>query len=396
MRQNISLSALATATTLVFACAGHPDAEAQSSDETGLATSSTWAPTETTDTPTEATITTHSTEDTTGDCILGSKGCTCVDGLCLGDLECLNDLCEPPVEHCDKVLQGNVNIMNSAQLDQLIGVRQVAGSVAIAAELGDVPQLACLEEAASLSLGMGNDYSAMQSLKTASTIYLNGGPGTSFPKLAGLMEVEFLSLQDVGEVLSIPNVQSLSILILSSSAAPDFGDQAVALDLLRVVADQGDYATLSGALVERLEVQEFTGTALPPVVVDTLLNILIAPNLTTLGLILSDPFPAIGPNSLEEEGNSGIQIQQSGLKSLDDLAGISTFTTRIAIANNAALVDISALIGAKVALNYALPPDFASFNISSSPLLCMSHAQSVADTMDVPTFVALYFLDEKC
>ncbi len=332
----------------------------------------------------------------TDGCVPGGEGCACVDGLCLGDLQCHAGLCEGVTENCEGVIQGSVAIVNSAQLDQLVGVRQVTGSVSIAPNLGPVPQLSCLEEAVSLSLGEGNDYSAMQSFRTAAFASMVGGPGTILPSLSELLQLEQLALRDVEEVLLIPKVQGLSILSLSSSAAPDFAGQVTALDLLTLSEGQGNYASLDGSIIDRLNVQDFMGTELPLVKVETLLSINGAPNLTMLSLELGDTFPINGPKTLDEEGNSGIQLYGTGLKNLDDLAGISTYTARSAIYMNDALLDISGLTGATVALAYDLPPEFVSFNVSYSPLLCLTQAQAVAETMTVPTFVGLYFLKESC
>lgn len=248
----------------------------------------------------------------------------------------------------------------------------------------------------SLSLGEGNDYSAMQNLHTAASVSIVGGPGTTLPSFSELLQLEHFALRNVGEVLWIPKLQGLSILSLSSSAAPDFAGQVTALDLLTLSEGQGNYASLDGSIIDRLNVQEFMGTELPLVKVEMLLSINGAPNLTMLSLDLGDTFPVNGPKTLDEEGNFGIQLSGTGLKNLDDLAGISTYTARSAIYMNDDLLDISGLTGATVALAYDLPPEYVSFNVSYSPLLCLTQAQAVADTMMVPTFVALYFLKESC
>lgn len=289
-----------------------------------------------------------------------------------------------------------MSVANSVELEQLVGVREVTGAVTIAANLGPVPQLACLAQASSLSLAGGNDYSAMTKFQSAAYIVLMGGAETVWPDFAGLEQVEFLDLQDVDQVLSMSEVEGLTGLHLSSSSAPDFAGKLSILDGLSVGGEQGDYSSLDGIVVRRLSVSGFMGTELPVVAIETLLDIYAAPNVAALPFEFGAVFPAQGPTTLDEESGFGLHIQGTGLADLSDLAGITTYTARGGVHESPALKDISALTGVTVALEYEIPPEYVSFGVSDAPQLCLTHAEDVAATMAVPTFVGLYSLNDGC
>lgn len=356
--------------------------------------------------------------ETTG-CILGSDGCACVDGLCLGDLVCHEGLCvtvggtgtvatstnsgnsegssstSGATDECGATIYGSVSVDNSLQLEQLTGVRYITGTLTIAADLGPIPQLACLEEVKSLTVHPGNDCTAMQSLRVAESLMLYNGPGTIYPEFAELVTLEYLYLFDIDEILAFPQVSGLFKLALSGSSAPQFATD-LAITLLFLSGGQGDSTTLNGVTVNYVDVVGYFGTSLPGVTVDTRLSVFDAPNLISLGVDFGSTFPAVPPATVEDESNMGIGINNTGLVNLDDLAGISIYTSRPGFSNNAALVDISGLEGATVWLSYDLPDNWAGMSIGSSPMLCLSHAEMVASTMTLPAAASFFGLNDGC
>lgn len=353
--------------------------------------------------------------ETTG-CILGSNGCPCVEGLCLGDLVCQEGLCVTadgtgttasseteggtssstgPIPQCGATINGNVMVANSLQLEQLSGVSFITGGLTIAQDLGPIPQLACLEEAKALDLHEGNDYTAMQSLHAVESLMLHGGEGTSYPMFAELVSLEYLYLFYVDEILAFPKVSNIFELSLDGSSAPEFS-AGLSMTLLFLTEGQGDYSTLDGVAVNYFDVNGYFGTSLPAVKVDTRLSVSQAPNLTSLAVDFGSTFPAQPPATIEEESNVGISLGGTGLANLDDLAGVTTYTSRLSVVGNSALVDISGLTGASVTLSYDLPPNAPGMSIGQSPMLCLSHAQMVAGTMTLPAPASLYGLNDGC
>lgn len=354
--------------------------------------------------------TTHATNGDTDDCTLGSEGCACVDGLCLGEFVCESGICMLPSEattsteasttgepqpECGGTINGNVSIMNSAQLGQLIGVSHIKGHLQIADGVGLIPELACLEDVMSLGLGFGNDYSMMTKLHTSASLTLSGS-GSTFPQFSHLTGVTSVFLYDVLEPLSIPMVTNLDSLGLMGSSSPKFADSFSFVKNLSLGGGQGDYSTLDGVLVDAMSVSNFSGTSLPMVTVQNFFEAYEAPSLKSLDVDFGDIFPTVGPQSIDGESAAHLSLQATGLTNLDDLAGIVTHTSRVSIAQNSALVDVSGLSGANMSLNYVIPQSYVSLNISESPMLCLSHAQMVVDTMALPTPAGLYGLDDQC
>jgi len=295
------------------------------------------------------------------------------------------------------VINGTVAIMNTLQLDQLSGVQKITGGLSIAANLGTIPQLACLEEVKSLTLSSGNDYSALQALRTLESLAVWGGPETVFPPaFTEVQQIDRIELVYVDAILGFPQVDQLGSLSLTSAPAPTFAE-TFALDSLFMNEEQKDTSGLDGVVVQRFSVSGYAGTSLPLVSVEQSLDIYQAPNLTVLSVELPPTFPAQAPENYDDEGNSRLYIHGTALTSLDELTGISVYTTRPGFVQNPNLVDVSGLTGAAVMLAYELPPNTGGgLGISESPQLCLSHAQMVIDTMTLPKPAQFYALDEDC
>lgn len=361
------------------------------------------------------------------DCTLGSEGCACVEGLCLGDLECQAGVCvkpeaptstwgttgEPtglsstggtsegeastgaPVE-CEGTINGDVSIMNSTEVEVLAGVRVITGNLSIAHGVGGIPQLACLEEVNTILLNWGNDYSGLQKLKKTLAVMVNGGPGTKYPVFSGLASVESVNLSHVDEPLSFPSVAALKNLILTSSDAPVFADGLSHLEYLKLEQAQGDYTPLDGVVVDRLTISSFDGTTLPTVTLQINLEIFQAPSLTAIPIDFGETFPQVAPQMEEEEWSARIYVHGTAIADLDDFAGITTHRARPRFHANPELVDVSGLSGSSVVLDYALPPEGWGIGVSESGSLCLSHAQMVLGTMMLPAPPLLTGLDEQC
>lgn len=296
------------------------------------------------------------------------------------------------------MINGDVNVMNNVQLEQLSGVSFVSGSVIIAPNLGPTPQLACLEEAGAVGLNPGNDYSAMDKLRVVKEFSLSDTPDlstTKFPSLLSLESVKNITLGNIDVVLDIPKVHKIEWLALYGSSSPIF-PKDLAVGQFSISGEQKDFGALDGLEVRNLDVQTFLGTDLPQISVTNWLTINNAPNLDFMSIDIGDSFPLIPPVDEVEAMMAGISVSQTGLTNLEWLTSVSTFTAVPRFTNNGALTDISALTGKTVELSYIIPDVYPSGVISGSPKLCKSSAQQVVDTMQMPTFFELSQINNGC
>lgn len=68
----------------------------------------------------------------------------------------------------------------------------------------------------------------------------------------------------------------------------------------------------------------------------------------------------------------------------------------MAIIDSPNLVDISGLETIIVDLAWQIPPEYVSLNVTNAPMLCRSHAETIAATATVPTYFELFQINDGC
>lgn len=271
---------------------------------------------------------------------------------------------------CGGVVNGNIEIENDFDLEQLVGVSEIEGSLAVPAGLAMTDELSCLRVVTGSVDVVGDyDFSHIAALESATSLRLESPSGGALPTFHSLGDVYTITLSGlVGG--SFPLLDSVGSLNISEGSCPDI---AAEIELI-VASEVNEPGCLQASSVIVLEVAR--SSTIPEALVTG--GVSLGTETTSMsGLRTAD---TLSP----PEGYYALEVVDTSLSSLEGWTNPSVSGNGYGITDNDLLDDISALTNSSV-------DGLSALNVVCNPGITQEHFDTVAETFD--TDGAIHFQD---